>query len=58
MEDRETSWMHKCGESKMTRIVMATVCHITSGSGLRKLQAAWFFLDRVYIYTAPVMLCV
>jgi len=40
MEGRETPQMHKCGESKMTRIMMATVCHITSGSGLRKLKAA------------------
>jgi len=58
MEDREKPWMHKCGESKMTWIMLATVCHITSSSGLRKLQAAWFLLDRVYIHTAPVMLCV
>jgi hypothetical protein len=36
MEDRETPQMQKHGESKTTRIMMATVCHVTSGSGLRK----------------------
>jgi hypothetical protein len=36
MEDRETPWMHKYGENKMSRIMMATVCHMTFGSGLRK----------------------
>jgi len=34
--------MHKYGESKMTRIMMATVRHITSGAGRTKFQAAWF----------------
>jgi len=29
--------------------MMATVPHITSGSGLRKFQADGFLLDRVYI---------
>jgi len=48
MEDRETPRMHKCGESKTTRIMMETVRHVTSGSGLRKIQAAWILLDRVY----------
>jgi len=48
MEDRETPWMRKYGESKMTRIMMATVPHVTSGSGLRKFQADGFLLDRVY----------
>jgi len=28
--------MHKYGESKTTRIMMATVHHVTSGSGLWK----------------------
>jgi len=37
-------------ESKTTRIMMATVPHITSGSGLRKFQADGFLFDRVYIY--------
>jgi len=37
MEDRET-----------TRILMATVPHVTSGLGLRKFQADGFLLTRVY----------
>jgi len=40
--------MLKYGESKMTQIMMATVPHITSGSGLRKFQADGFLFDRVY----------
>jgi len=44
--------MRKYGESKTTRIMMATVPHVTSGSGLRKFQADGFFFDRVY--NAPV----
>ena len=40
--------MHKYGESKTTRIMMATVPHVTSGSGLRKFQADGFFFVRVY----------
>jgi len=48
MEDRETARMRKYGESKMTRIMMATVLHITSGLGLRKFQADGFLLTRVY----------
>jgi len=42
--------MRKYGEGKMARIMMATVPHVTSGSGLRKFQADGFLLDRVYIY--------
>ena len=34
MEDRETSRMHKYGETKTTRIMMATVRHVTTNSGL------------------------
>jgi len=49
MEDRETARMRKYGESKMTRIIMATVPHVTSGLGLRKFQADGFLLTRVYI---------
>jgi len=49
MEDRETPRMRKYGASKTTRIMMATVPHVTSGSGLRKIQAYGFLLDRVYI---------
>ena len=42
--------MRKYGESKTTRIMMATVPHVTSGSGLRKFQADGFLFDRVYMY--------
>jgi len=38
MEEREMPRTRKYGESKMTRIMMATVPHIPSGSGLRKFQ--------------------
>jgi len=48
MEDRETPRMRKYGESKTTRIMMATVPHVTSGSELRKFQADVLLLDRVY----------
>jgi len=48
MEGRETPRMRKYGESKTTRITMATVPHVTSGSGLRKCPADGFLLDRVY----------
>jgi len=48
MEDRETARMSKYGESKTTRIMMATVPHVTSGLGLRKFQADGFLLTRVY----------
>jgi len=48
MEARERPRMHKYGESKTTRIMMTTVRHVAYGSGLRKLHAAWFFLDRMY----------
>jgi len=49
MEDRETAWMRKYGESKTTRIMMATVPHVTSGLGLWKFQADGFLLTRVYM---------
>jgi hypothetical protein len=49
MEERETPRMRKYGESKTTRIVMATVRHVTSGSGLTKFQADEFLFDRVYL---------
>jgi len=52
MVDRETARMRKYGESKTTRITMATVPHITSGLGLRKFQADGFLLTRVYVYMA------
>jgi len=49
MEDRETARMRKYGESKTTRIMMATVPHVTPGLGIRKFQADGFLLTRVYI---------
>jgi len=49
MEDGETARMHKYGESKTTRIMMATVPHVTSGSGLRKFQADGFVRQSVCI---------
>ena len=52
MEDRETARMRKYGESKTTRIMIATVPHVTSGLELRKFQADGFLLTRVYIMTA------
>ena len=54
MKDRETARMRKYGESKTTRIMMATVPHVTSGLGLRKFQADGFLLTRVYIGTEPL----
>jgi len=50
MEDREKTRMRKYGESKTTLIMMATVPHVTSGSGLRKYQTDGFLLNRVYRY--------
>ena len=49
MEDRETARMRKYGESKTTRIMMATVPNVTSGLGLKKFQADGFLLTRVYV---------
>jgi len=49
--------MRKYGESKMTRIMMATVPHITSGLGLRKFQADGFLLTRVYNLFRTEPLC-
>ena len=40
---------HECAESKTTRITMTAVRHVTFSSGLRKFQAAWFLLNRVYM---------
>jgi len=37
------------GKVKTTRIMMATVPHVISGSGLRKFQADGFLLDRMYM---------
>ena len=44
--------MRKYGESKTTRIMMATVPHVISGLGLRKFQAGGFLLTRVYLKNA------
>jgi len=41
--------MRKYVESKTLRIMMATVPHVTSSSGIRKFQADGFLFDRVYI---------
>jgi len=49
MEDRETARMRKYGKSETTRIMMATVPHVTSGLGLRKFQTDGFLLTRVYM---------
>jgi len=46
--------MRKYGESKTTRIMMATVPHVTSGLGLRKFQADGFLLTRVYVGVSGV----
>jgi hypothetical protein len=40
MEDREMPGMQKYRESKMARIMITTVRHVTSSSGLTKFQAA------------------
>jgi len=46
MENRETPRMHKYGESNTTKIMMASVRHVTSSSGLREFQVAWLLLNR------------
>jgi len=55
MEDRETPRMRKYGESKTTRIIMATVPHVTSGSGLRKFQADGFFFSTECTYLSLIL---
>jgi len=50
MKDRETARMRKYGESKTTRMMMATVPHVTSGSGLRKFLADGFLFDSVLLH--------
>jgi len=50
MEDRETARMRKYRESETTRIMMATVPHVTYSSGLRKFQADGLLFDRAYQY--------
>ena len=49
--------MRKYGESKMTRIMMATVPHVTSGLGLRKFQADGILLTRVYYKRHMITVC-
>ena len=51
--------MRKYEESKTTRIMIATVPHVTSGLGLRKFQADGFLLTRVYIkvYVLFIYVC-
>jgi len=41
--------MRKYGESKTTRIMMATVPHVTAWAGRTKYQADGFLFDWVYI---------
>jgi hypothetical protein len=48
MEERETPRMLKYEESKTTRIMMATVRHVTSSSGLRKVPTDGFLSDSVH----------
>jgi hypothetical protein len=55
MEDREAPRMHKHGKSKTTRIMIATVRHVTFGTGRTKFQTAWFLLHRVYVITITSM---
>ena len=45
MEDRETARMRKYGESKTTRIMMATVLHVISVFGTYKISGRWIFVD-------------
>jgi len=54
MEEREMPRMRQYGESKTTRIMMAIIPHLTSGSGLRKFQADGFLFGRVYIIPSAV----
>jgi len=49
----KTEKRHECanmGKVKTTRIMMATVPHVTSGSGLRKFQARWIFVGQSVHY--------
>jgi len=42
MEERVAPQMHKYGESKTTRIMVATVPHVTACAGRTKYLASWF----------------
>jgi len=50
MAERETPRLHKHGKSKTTRIMMATVRHVTAWAGRTNYQAAWFLLSRVRFF--------
>jgi len=43
----ETPRINKYGETKTTRIKMATVRHVTAWAVCTEYQAAWFLLNRV-----------
>jgi hypothetical protein len=62
MEDKETPRILKYGNTKTTRIMMATVRYVTAWAGRTKYQAAWFLLNRVYHYIyrfeASLALCI
>jgi len=49
MEDRETPRMHKYKESETTRIMMATVPHVTAWAGRTKYHTDGFLFDWVCI---------
>jgi len=52
MEDRETARMHKYGESKTTRIMMArTARHFRFGTS--KISGRWIFVDT----SVPCLVC-
>ena len=50
MEDGETPRMRKYGERKTTRIMMATVRHVTAWAGRTKYKADGFLFDWLYKY--------
>ena len=56
MEDRETPRMHKYGASKTTRIMMATVRHVTAWAGRTKFQTDGFLFVGVYVHCLPYVL--
>ena len=49
MEDSETPRMHKYVANKTTRIMMATVRHVTALAGRTKFQTDGFLFVGVYI---------
>ena len=50
MEDRETPRMHKYVANKTTRIMMATVRHVTAWAGRMKFQTDGFLFVGVYMH--------